>query len=210
MQQQLWQSEPETFGLPDASIRYQPNFVPDHQQCFSQLFNQIDWQQDKIQMYGKLVTVPRLTAWYGDAGTVYSYSGLHLQAKPWLPVLETIKNSLNRQLGSCFNSVLVNLYRDGKDSVAWHSDNEPELGEQPLIASVSLGATRRFSLRHKHSKQQAHFDLAGGSLLLMAGDTQHYWQHQIAKSRNCDFPRINLTYRRIVSDSVASTSGQSL
>ena len=204
MQQALWASESETLQLPDASIRYQPDFVMDHQALFDPLLEHIDWQQDVIQMYGKSVTVPRLSAWYGDSDRDYQFSGLYLKPKPWIPLLERFRQQLNQQLGRRFNSVLANYYRNGQDSVAWHSDDEPELGEQPCIASLSFGATRRFSLKHKQTGQTAHIDLTSGSLLLMEGDTQHYWLHQVAKSKGCHLPRINLTYRTIITSGSGS------
>lgn len=200
MQQALWASEPEIIQLPDASICYHPDFVSHHQALFEQLLENTEWQQDVIQMYGKAVTVPRLSAWYGDSDKDYHFSGLHLKPKPWSGLLDHFRRQLNKQLGCCFNSVLANYYRDGKDSVAWHSDDELELGAKPCIASLSFGATRRFSLKHKQTGQTAHIDLAGGSLLVMEGDTQHYWLHQVAKSKGCHLPRINLTYRMIMTN----------
>lgn len=204
MQQALWASEPETLQLPDASIRYQPDFILDHQVLFEQLLESTEWQQDIIQMYGKSIAVPRLSAWYGDSDKDYHFSGLHLKPKPWSGLLDNFRQQLNQRLDRCFNSVLANYYRDGQDSVAWHSDNEPELGRQPCIASLSFGATRRFSLKHKQTGQVAHVDLAGGSLLVMEGETQHYWLHQVAKSKGCHLPRINLTYRTIMTSGSSS------
>lgn len=204
MQQALWASEPETLQLPDASIRYQPDFILDHQVRFEQLLESIEWQQDVIQMYGKSIAVPRLSAWYGDSDKDYHFSGLHLKPKAWSGLLDNFRQQLNQRLDRCFNSVLANYYRDGQDSVAWHSDDEPELGKQPCIASLSFGATRRFSLKHKQTGQVAHIDLTGGSLLVMEGETQHYWLHQVAKSKGCHLPRINLTYRTIMTSGSSS------
>jgi alkylated DNA repair dioxygenase AlkB len=142
--------------------------------------------------------IPRLTAWYGDQGKSYTYSGIEQHPEHWNPTLKLIKSKIEQIAQVSFNSVLLNLYRDGKDSVSWHSDDEPELGENPIIASVSFGATRRFSLRNKHSKNhKIDIDLASGSFLLMQGETQHFWQHQIAKTAKEIQPRINLTFRII-------------
>jgi alkylated DNA repair dioxygenase AlkB len=142
--------------------------------------------------------IPRLTAWYGDQGKSYTYSGIEQHPEHWHPTLKLIKSKIEQIAQISFNSVLINLYRNGKDSVSWHSDDEPELGENPIIASVSFGATRRFYLRHKHSKNhKIDIDLASGSFLLMQGETQHFWQHQIAKTAKEIQPRINLTFRII-------------
>ena len=201
MQGDLWSAgEEQRIELPGADIRYLPGFIADHEALFERLQAEIDWQQDVLLMCGKPIPVPRLQAWYGDPGADYSYSGLSLAPKPWIAVLEDLRQRLDAFLDCPFNSVLANLYRDGKDSVSWHSDDEPELGRNPLIASLSFGATRRFSLRHKRSKEIHHIELAAGSLLVMAGETQHNWHHQIAKTQSCDQPRINLTFRRIIRD----------
>ena len=133
----------------------------------------------------------------GDAQAHYQYSGLSLSPQPWLPTVKAIRRKIEKRCCHRFNSVLINLYRDGKDSNGWHSDNEPELGENPVIASLSLGATRRFRLRHKYRKALAPYsiDLPHGSLLLMAGTTQQYWQHCLSKTARQVGPRINLTFR---------------
>ena len=158
----------------------------------------MDWRQDEIFVYGRAVRIPRLQAWYGDNQQSYQYSGLTMLALPWTAVLLDIKQAVESYSGCQFNSCLVNLYRDGNDSVSWHSDDEPELGTNPVIASVSLGAKRDFQLKHKMSGKKLSVPLTSGSLLLMAGETQHYWQHCIAKSKRVESPRINLTFRQIV------------
>jgi alkylated DNA repair dioxygenase AlkB len=165
---------------------------------FTELYHAIDWRQDSITVYGQRVPLPRLTAWYGDAGTTYSYSGITMQPQPWTPALWQIKQAIQPLAGVEFNSVLLNLYRDGNDSVGWHSDDEPELGENPVIGSVSFGAERRFQLRHKmnHAWKQE-ITLNSGSLLLMQGTTQHFWQHQVPKTAKPVSARINLTFRVI-------------
>jgi alkylated DNA repair dioxygenase AlkB len=164
----------------------------------SELYSNTKWRQDTIKMFGKLIPLPRLTAWYGDEGKSYTYSGIEQHPEPWTPTLTLIKSKIESVVNVKFNSVLLNLYRDGKDSVSWHSDDEPELGENPIIGSVSFGGTRSFSFRHKQNKdRKIEIDLTHGSFLLMRGGTQHYWQHQIAKTTRPVKPRINLTFRII-------------
>jgi alkylated DNA repair dioxygenase AlkB len=146
----------------------------------------------------KLTPLPSLTAWYGDEGKSYTYSGIEQHPIPWTPTLFLIKTRIEKIAEVRFNSVLLNLYRDGRDSVAWHSNNESELGQNPVIGSVSFGATRRFSLKHKKNKEhEIEIDLPHGTFLLMRGETQHYWRHQISKTTKDVRPRINLTFRII-------------
>ena len=165
---------------------------------FAQLHSTVQWRQEKIQMFGKTIPIPRLSAWYGDEGKSYTYSGITHHPLPWIPVIAQIKSRIETRSQVKFNSVLLNLYRDGKDSMSWHSDDEPELGKNPLIASVSFGETRRFCFRHKQFKaEKVAIDLTHGSFLLMRGATQHYWQHQVAKTAKVVDPRINLTFRVI-------------
>lgn len=177
-----------------------PNFfgIKERDYFFSYLYDHVQWRQDIIQFFGKKIPLPRLTGWYGDEGKLYTYSGIEQHPEPWNAVLKSIKSKVEEISEVTFNSVLLNLYRDGKDSVSWHSDDEPELGENPIIASVSFGTTRRFSLKHKISKDyKIDIDLPNGSLLLMKGETQHCWQHRIAKTSKSVQPRINLTFRVI-------------
>ncbi len=172
--------------------------IKESNRLFSDLYSSVKWRQDTIQFFGKKMPLPRLTAWYGDEGKSYTYSGIEQHPEAWNPVLKSIKSKIEEISEVTFNSVLINLYRDGKDSVSWHSDDEPELGENPIIASVSFGASRRFSLKHKISKDhKIDIDLPNGSLLLMKGQMQHFWQHQIAKTSKSVAPRINLTFRVI-------------
>ncbi len=186
---------------PDADIRLLTNFYDSATATalFHELHSQTPWAQRHVKVYGQLYPEPRLTAWYGDAGKGYSYSGLTLEPLPWTPALLQIKARVDAAAGVTFNSVLLNLYRDGRDSNGWHQDNEPELGHNPVIASLSLGAVRRFQLRHKFNKDvpKLELDLPPGSLLVMAGPTQHYWQHQIPKTAKPGAARINLTFRVI-------------
>jgi alkylated DNA repair dioxygenase AlkB len=159
----------------------------------------VEWEQHRIRIRGREIASPRLSAWYGDPDAHYRYSGLSLEPRPWLPVILELKSRVEAACDEPFNSVLLNLYRDGSDSMGWHSDDEPELGERPLIASLSLGATRRFRLRHRRRKdlEPVAIDLEGGSLLIMEGDTQRFWKHQVPKTKRTVEPRINLTFRNI-------------
>jgi alkylated DNA repair dioxygenase AlkB len=154
------------------------------------------WRQDTLKFGGKEVLVPRLQAWYGERR--YAYSGLRLVPLPWTPVLDEIRRKISAICGLEFNSVLLNYYRDGNDSVAWHSDDERELGPDPLIASLSLGATRRFELKHRTRKQsKVNMLLEDGSLLLMGKGLQQHWTHQLPKDASVTAPRLNLTFRLI-------------
>lgn len=190
------------FILPHSNdVQYYPNFLPlaQAQTAYKQLCTGLDWKQYPIRMFGKTLLQPRLIAWYGDTEVAYRYAQTHLLAKGWTPLLEQWRNQLQHFLQTPLNCVLANYYRDGQDSMGWHSDNEPELGQQPTIASISLGAIRRLQFRHyKDRTQKAYVDLEPGSLLLMAGKSQHEWQHQIAKTKRVNNGRINLTYRYIL------------
>ena len=184
----------------DGEVIFYPHFfsIQESECLFSDLYSSVKWKQDTIHFYGKKIPLPRLTGWYGDEGKSYTYSGIEQHPDPWTPTLKLIKSKAEEISEVTFNSVLLNLYRDGKDSVSWHSDDEPELGENPIIASISFGATRRFSLKHKISKDyKIDINLLNGSLLLMKGETQHCWQHQIPKTSKFVEPRINLTFRVI-------------
>lgn len=163
------------------------------------LKDQIQWKQDTIKMFGKVHPVPRLTAWYGDAGKNYTYSGIKSEPKPWTEVLLTLKNQIEALLpGEKFNSVLLNHYRNGLDKMGWHSDDEKEMGINPTIASVSLGASRRFDFRNKSDKNKVFkLNLTNGSLLIMRGELQHYWVHQVPQQKLISEERINLTFRKI-------------
>lgn len=164
-----------------------------------QLKQEIKWKQETLRFFGKSLLTPRLTAWYGDEGMSYSYSGLKLSPNIWTPALLEIKNMTEFATNCRFNSVLLNWYRNGNDSMGWHSDDEKELGLNPVIASVSLGAERIFRVREKlNHKNSFGIKLNNGSLLLMAGELQHYWQHCLPRSAKSQGDRINLTFRMIV------------
>lgn len=155
----------------------------------------IEWKQEAMNMYGKQVNFPRLTAWYGDNDKPYSFSGITLTPKIWTKELLEIKEKIEPLSKVSFNSVLLNLYRNGKDSISWHTDAEKELGINPVIASVNFGATRKFQLRHIKTKERLEIDLTHGSLLIMQGELQHFWQHQVPKTSQNVSDRINLTFR---------------
>jgi alkylated DNA repair dioxygenase AlkB len=186
--------------LPDAQLDFQPGWLdaPTADSWLSQLLRETPWQQPQLRLYGRLHPVPRLVAWYGDEEASYRYSGLSHRPLPWTPLLAHIRQRLEAAVGQSLNGALLNHYRDGHDSMGWHSDDEAELGANPLIASLNLGGTRRFDLRRKGGSRIEHsLELAHGSLLVMAGSTQHYWQHQVAKTRRPCAPRLNLTFRLI-------------
>jgi alkylated DNA repair dioxygenase AlkB len=178
-----------------------PNFLntEDADAAYEWLLQNIKWKQYHIKMFGKLLAQPRLTAWYGSAGTNYSYSGLNLVPEPFSKELLTLKAKIEQVGSTQFNSVLLNLYRNENDSMGWHADDEKELGINPIIASLSLGQTRKFQVKHKLTKNlNLNLLLTHGSLLLMRGEMQHYWQHAIPKSKNSCDQRINLTFRNIL------------
>ncbi len=190
---------PENLALEDAEISYDSGFIntATADDWFKQLLDDTPWDQDTITVYGKKHLTPRLSYWVGERWMDYSYAQHTMTPKPWTPLLETIKEQVERASQTQFNSVLINYYRDGQDSNAWHSDDEPELGDKPVIGSLSLGAARDFHLRHKAKKQTHKMTLEPGSLLVMSGKTQACWQHQVPK-RALALPRINLTFRTIV------------
>lgn len=198
------QREPVSFcqmDMPDADVRLAAPLFSEQEanRLFTVLRRDIQWQQKEIRLYGRIHPQPRLTAWYGDPDTAYSYSGITLTALPWTPVLLAIKDRVEEVSQATFNSVLLNLYRDGSDSMGWHADDEPELGKNPIIASVSLGQPRILQMKHRYkSSEKQSIPLANGSLLLMRGTTQHHWLHQVAKSRRPMGERINLTYRLVI------------
>jgi alkylated DNA repair dioxygenase AlkB len=164
---------------------------------FADLLANIQWKQESMNMYGKQVLFPRLTAWYGDNDKPYSFSGITLSPNLWTESLLEIKKRISKYTEANFNSVLLNRYRSGNDSISWHTDAEPELGKDPVIASVNFGATRKFQLRHINTKEKLEIELTHGSLLIMEGELQHFWQHQVPKTSKPIGERINLTFRVI-------------
>lgn len=187
----------------DADVDYIPNWLTHkHAKHLMDYFvPRLQWQQPSIQLYGKMHKIPRLQAWYGDANTQYEYSKLSMQPLPWEPRLFKLKQACEQQCDVAFNSVLANYYRDGNDSMGMHADNEPELGAEPVIASVSLGQARRFNFKHNESKESQKILLEHGSLLIMRGKTQSYWQHGINKSKSHPGARLNFTFRFVTAKS---------
>ncbi|TBU91978.1 alpha-ketoglutarate-dependent dioxygenase AlkB family protein [Phytopseudomonas dryadis] len=186
--------------LPGAELSYQRHWLDaaTADDWLRRLLDETPWQRPEVVLYGRRHPVPRLLAWYGDAGIRYRYSGMTHQPLPWTPLLAEIRRRLVEAVGQPLNGALLNCYRNGQDSMGWHSDDEPELGADPLVVSLSLGATRRFDLRRKGQQRIEHsLPLEHGSLLVMAGQTQHHWQHQVAKTRSHCAPRLNLTFRLI-------------
>lgn len=189
-------------GLPDAEVCLLPGFLTD-QEADALLFtlrDSVAWRQDKIRVYGKEHPLPRLQQWFGDFGCTYTWSGIEMRPEPWTPALQRVKTRVEEVTGDVFNTVLLNRYRNGQDTVSWHADNERALGPNPVIASVSLGAERDFALRHKSRKDMAPVvvRLPHGSLLVMKGITQTYWDHALPRRKGLWVERINLTFRRII------------
>jgi alkylated DNA repair dioxygenase AlkB len=185
--------------LPQADLLFDPAFLlpADADKLLAELRAEVAWEQRNIRIFGQEVPQPRLTAWYGDPAARYTYSGLTWEPLPWLPALLSVRQRLENATQTSYNSVLLNYYRDGRDSMGWHADDEPELGPAPAIASLSLGATRRFRLRPRagQTHPSLSLDLPTGSLLLMRGPTQQHWQHALPKTARPIGPRLNLTFR---------------
>ena len=191
-------SKRQVFDLPDADIWLEPGFLSRSvaEDWFRRLQDGLSWRQEDIEMFGRVHPVPRLSCWLGDDGQAYTYSGIRHEPEPWGPA-EALRQQIEACTGDRFNSALANLYRDGADTVSWHADDEPELGRCPRIASLSLGGTRRFVLRHKQTRQKLTLELTPGSLLWMGGLTQHAWEHSVPRTKRPVGPRINLTLRRV-------------
>lgn len=197
-----WQRLP----LADAEVHCAWSWLTSHEAdaLFERLLEEIPWERHRLRMFGRELDAPRLSCWIGDPGATYMYSRSRFEPRPWTPSLHPLRERVQQACGARFNSVLANLYRDGQDSMGWHSDDEPELGSQPTIASFSLGATRRFRLRRRlprgmrvSSADKLELGLTSGSLLCMAGATQQLYQHDLPKSAAVSAPRINLTFRLI-------------
>jgi len=199
-QSSMFQSQTHVLNLFEADVEYWPEFYPHEQSLglYKELLDHIEWQQDRVTVYGKQHLAPRLSRWFGDPWMDYSYSNQTMKASPLPELIKQIQSLVERKTGDSFNSVLANYYRDGSDSNGWHSDDEPELGDNPTIASLSFGAPRDFHLRHKRNNEMKHkMTLENGSFLIMRGTTQSCWQHHIPKRAHAD-GRINLTFRTIV------------
>lgn len=189
----------QRFDLPGADVRL-ARFcdVAAAERWFERLHAEIPWEQHRLRIFGREIASPRLSCWIGDADAVYTYSRTRFEPRRWTPALIELRDALPRLCGEIHNSVLCNLYRDGRDTMGWHSDSEPELGPNPLIASLSFGAARRFRLRHRHNEQlRLEIELESGSLLLMVGATQKNYRHDLPRMGRVIEPRINLTFRHI-------------
>jgi alkylated DNA repair dioxygenase AlkB len=192
----------ERLQIPDADLSYASaiDLGAPADALLRTLIDTIPWRSESIVLWGRTYAQPRLIAWFGDQGKNYTYSGLTLVPLPWTALLTQIRQRVELLTTVQFNSVLLNYYRDGNDSMGMHSDDEPELGPNPVIASLSLGEERTFILRHRTKKQlqPLRLPLASGSLLLMQGETQEHWKHGIEKENGPCGPRVNLNFRRIV------------
>lgn len=186
--------------LADASLLLDPAWLPASRAdaLMLELREGLDWEVHRIRMFGRMVDSPRLSSWIGDPGASYVYSGIRFPPRPWHPALLQLRRELQSELGVDFNSVLANRYRDGRDAMGWHSDNERELGPCPVIVSVSLGAIRRFTFKHRREPdRKLTLDLPNGSLLVMRGDTQSNYRHALPRTARAVSDRINLTFRCI-------------
>ncbi|WP_036143928.1 alpha-ketoglutarate-dependent dioxygenase AlkB family protein [Luteibacter sp. 9135] len=185
--------------LPGAEVDIAPAWLPrdEADALLASLLATLPWEVHRIRMFGRQVDSPRLSAWIGDADAAYRYSGTRFVPHPWLAPLRMLRDRVATACGTSFNSVLANLYRNGADRMGWHSDDEPELGPEPIIASVSLGAPRTFRFRHTAGGPAVAVELPHGSLLRMAGATQRLYKHELPARRRVDAPRINLTFRQV-------------
>lgn len=185
----------------DGILIYRPDFIgPDEAQAYLKILTEtIFWENHSIMLYGRLVGVPRLTSWYGDKE--YKYSGVLNIPFPWTRELYDLKEMAEKACDKPFNTVLLNLYRDGNDHMGWHADDEKSLGTNPVIASISLGEIRKFGLKHRYDKnlKPLSFELGSGSLVIMKGEMQEYWHHRIHPTKKSKGARINLTFRNVIS-----------
>lgn len=187
--------------LPDAVLAFDPCWLPvrDADALLAELHATIPWQVHRLRLFGREHPAPRLSCWIGDAGAGYRYSGVRFEPHPWPAPLQPVRARLARELGIAFDSVLANLYRDGRDAMGWHSDDERELGPAPVIASVSLGGVRRFVLKHRQRPEhRLALELPHGSLLVMSGGTQRHYRHALPRTARPVAPRLNLTFRRVM------------
>lgn len=184
----------------DGTATLWPHFITDPDEVFEQLLSEIEWEDHFITLFGRSVKEPRQSVWFHTDGLAYRYSQSERTARQFTPLLTDIMKQCADIAEASFNSVLANLYRTGEDSMGWHADDEPELGREPVIASISLGAERRFDFRHRDSGDTASVVLPHGSLLVMRGQSQHKWVHRIARTKKVTSPRVNLTFRLTQSD----------
>lgn len=183
----------------DGELFYFQNFLPkvESQAIITKLLEELQFKNDETIVFGKHHIMNRLTAWVGDEPFIYGYAQIKRKAEFWSNSLKTIKKQVERKTGHQFNSCLLNYYPSGDDGMGWHADNEQELGQNPIIASVSLGAERKFSFKHNQTQEKIDLQLTNGSLLLMAGEIQHCWKHALPKTKKIQTPRLNLTFRTI-------------
>ena len=208
-QQPLFEEQPTGPGLGLTLIRGAVGSAA-ADAAFAALRTKVTWHQDHLKMFGKLIPVPRLEAWVADEGLDYTYSGIHHDPDPWIDELVELRDLSSSHTGTRFNSVLCNLYRDGSDGVDWHADDEPEFGQMPVIASLSLGATRRFDLRRVDDHSiKVELELHHGDLVIMSGTTQTLWRHRVPKTKKPVGERINLTFRTVTPKAEARDQGPS-
>lgn len=190
----------QSIPLPGADIAFDPQWLPSGEAdvLLQRLLDEVPWETHRIRMFGRVVDSPRLSCWIGDPGASYRYSGTRFEPHPWPPALQPVRERLARELGVAFDSVLANRYRNGRDAMGWHRDDEPELGPEPVIASLSLGASRRFRLKADAAAvPPLTLELPHGSLLVMRGATQSRFRHALPRTARPVGERINLTFRRI-------------
>lgn len=198
----LFNTAPDTNLLPfDGEVNYYGSIIPIEkaQQYYEKLLEDINWENDKAIIFGKLIITKRKVAWYGDKPFNYTYSKTTKSALPWTKELLELKEMIEQKTGETFNSCLLNLYHTGEEGMSWHSDGEKDLKENGAIASLSFGAERKFLFKHKVSKQNVSVQLEKGSLLVMKGATQTHWLHRLPPTKKVKTPRINLTFRTIES-----------
>ena len=189
----------QRIDLPDAWLELEPGFVPADERAllFAALRASVPWETHVIRLFGREVASPRLSCWIGDPDAVYVYSGARFVPHAWMPELASLRARIEAATGASYNSVLANLYRDGADGMGFHADDEPELGPEPVIASLSLGARRRFVLKHRTRPLRHELLLGDGDLLVMRGATQGHWKHALPKTARAVGARINLTFRHV-------------
>jgi len=191
--------DPKRNLLPhDGTVNYYGKVIPEPDHYLHQLLHHIEWRPDEAVIFGKHITTKRKVAWYGDHPFDYTYSNTTKQALPWTEELLALKEIIENATHETFNSCLLNLYHSGEEGMAWHSDGEKDLKRNGAIGSVSLGAERKFSFKHKVTKQRVDVNLEHGSLLVMTGTTQTHWLHRLPPTKKVSTPRVNLTFRTIV------------
>ena len=195
----LFEDQTELLPFDGSAILYQDFIGADRAvEIFETLLRETNWEEHDLVLFGKRIAEPRLSTWHSEADITYRYSGSLRTPQPWTDLLKSLRDECAVKTGALFNAVFANLYRDGADGVGWHSDNEPCNGPEPTIASLSFGASRRFDLRHRETKETISVELEAGSLLVMSGLSQHSWVHQVPRSKRIKEPRINLTFRNVI------------